>query len=153
MNCSAAILLLALCPLALAQTPQLHSGSTVFIEPMGGYETYLAAAILKKHVPLVVVYDKDKANYIIRSSINRTDPGQPGVVVNTNPSGSHNAYIDSVLAAKAAIIREGSITVIDGRSSQMVFAYSSRPRDFKGIAEDCAKHMKEFIEKGEEPKK
>jgi hypothetical protein len=31
---------------------------------MGGYETYLAAAFTKKHVPLIVVADKDKAEYI-----------------------------------------------------------------------------------------
>jgi hypothetical protein len=27
---------------------------------MGGYETYLAAAFTKKHVPLIAVADKDK---------------------------------------------------------------------------------------------
>jgi hypothetical protein len=153
MNRSVALVLLALAPLALAQAPQLHSGSTVFIEPMGGYETYLAAALLKKHVPLIVVYDKEKASYIIRSTISRTEPNQPAVVVNNNSQASHNTYIDAVLAAKAASIREGSIAVIDEHSSQMVFAYSARPRDLKGIAEDCAQHMKEFIEKGEKPKK
>jgi hypothetical protein len=41
---------------------QIHSGSTVYIEPMNGYETYLAAAIGKKQVPLILVADKNKAD-------------------------------------------------------------------------------------------
>jgi len=45
--------------------------STVYIEPMGGYETYLAAAMVKMHVPLVVMVDKAKAEYIIQSTVSR----------------------------------------------------------------------------------
>jgi hypothetical protein len=44
MNRVLAIVLLTFSAIALAQAPQLKSGSTVYIEPMGGYETYLAAA-------------------------------------------------------------------------------------------------------------
>jgi hypothetical protein len=62
-----AFLALATCSVCLAQAPQIKSGSSVYIEPMGGYETYLAAAIVKKQVPLSVVADKDKADYIITS--------------------------------------------------------------------------------------
>jgi hypothetical protein len=35
---------------------------------MNGYETYLAAAIFKKHVPVIVVGDKDKADHVVTSS-------------------------------------------------------------------------------------
>ena len=50
---------------------------------MGGYKTYLAAAFTKKHVPLIVVADKDKSKYIITSTIAHKDlsGGQPAVVV------------------------------------------------------------------------
>ena len=50
---------------AQAQTPLLRSGSTVFIEPMEGYEVFLAAAFQKRHVPIVVVTDKPKAQFVI----------------------------------------------------------------------------------------
>jgi hypothetical protein len=76
-----AFVLLAFSTLAFTQAPQIKSGSTVYIEPgnigtkgqdtrnmvEGGFESYLSAAIIKKGVPLVVVADRDKAEYIIRS--------------------------------------------------------------------------------------
>jgi hypothetical protein len=50
-----------------------------------------------------------------------------------------------------------SISVIDPHSSQIVFASSAAKggttdQETK-TAEDCAKHLKEFIEKSEKPKK
>ena len=86
MNRFLAILLLACSAICFAQAPQIKSGSTVFIEPMGGYETYLAAALLKKSVPLIVVLDKDKATYVIHSTINYIQPNQtqPRIVINNS---------------------------------------------------------------------
>lgn len=40
MNRTLALLLFTISSIAFAQAPQLKSGSTVYIEPMGGYETY-----------------------------------------------------------------------------------------------------------------
>ena len=76
-----ASLLLACSAVCLAQAPQFNSGTTVYIEPMGGYETYLAAALAKKHVPLIIVTDKSKADYFISSSVSHHTPSQPAVVV------------------------------------------------------------------------
>jgi len=115
----------------------------VYIEPMSGYETYLAAAMVKQHVPLVVVTDKDKADYIIRSTVTQTDSSQPAVVVN-NGAGHGYGYPLPPLA-------NSSVAVIDARSSNVVFAYSADRGGLKGTAETCAKHLKEFIEK--KPKK
>jgi hypothetical protein len=39
----------------------IPAGSTVFIEPMKGFETYLIAALQKKKVPLVVVSSEENA--------------------------------------------------------------------------------------------
>jgi hypothetical protein len=162
MNRVPAIVLLTFSAIALAQTPQLKSGSTIYIEPMDGYETYLAAAIVKKHVPLVVVADKDKADYIVRSTVNHTTPSQPAVVVSnlnvnnsnvTTRSSSGGGY-GAALAALGST--STSIAVVDPRSSQVVFAYAAGKagaNQLQRTAEDCAKHMKEFIEKSEKPKK
>jgi hypothetical protein len=162
MNRVLAIVLLTFSAIALAQAPQLKSGSTIYIEPMDGYETYLAAAIVKKHVPLVVVADKDKADYIVRSTVNHTTPSQPAVVVSnlnvnnsnvTTRSSSGGGY-GAALAALGST--STSIAVVDPRSSQVVFAYAAGKagaNQLQRTAEDCAKHMKEFIEKSEKPKK
>jgi hypothetical protein len=41
---------------------------TVYIEPQQGFETYLAAAISKKNVPVDVVTDQTKANYVLKAA-------------------------------------------------------------------------------------
>ena len=96
MNRVLAIVLLTFSAIALAQAPQLKSGSTIYIGPMDGYETYLAAAIVKKHVPLVVVADKDKADYIVRSTVNHTTPNQPAVVVSNSNVNNNNVNNSNV---------------------------------------------------------
>lgn len=74
--------LLAFCLLlgsqsVLAQPAAHHvkTGSKVYIEPMDGFETYLAAAILKKQVPLAVVSDKGLADYVIAGGSNTEKAG------------------------------------------------------------------------------
>lgn len=167
MNRVLAIVLLTFSAIALAQAPQLKSGSTIYIEPMDGYETYLAAAIVKKHVPLVVVADKDKADYIVRSTVNHTTPSQPVVVVSNSNVNNNNVNNSNVTtrsssgggygAALAALgSTSTSIAIVDPHSSQVVFAYAAGKagaNQLQRTAEDCAKHMKEFIEKSEKTKK
>jgi hypothetical protein len=132
---------------------------------MGGYETYLAAAITKKRVPLILVADSDKADYIIRSTVSHSRPTQPAVVVNNtnnvNNSGNdafNNGFNQGAARAAAARAARGatsaSISVIDAHSSQIVFAYAvgkaGNTNQIQSAAEASAKHLKEFIEK---PKK
>jgi hypothetical protein len=139
----------------LAQAPQIKSGATVYIEPMRGYETYLTAAFTKKHVPLIVVADRSKADYIITSTVNHRTPSQPAVVVNNNVNGNNDAYDRGVQRETARQAARGatsaSISVIDAQSSQIVFAYAvgkaSNTNQIQSTAEACAKHLKEFIEK------
>jgi hypothetical protein len=41
---------------------------TVYIEPQQGFETYLAAAVGKKAVPIDVVTDPSRANYVLKAA-------------------------------------------------------------------------------------
>ncbi|MGC2198136.1 MAG: hypothetical protein WA628_25925, partial [Terriglobales bacterium] len=42
----------------------LPTGARIYVAPMpGGFETYVVAGIEKKKVPVVVVTDRDKADY------------------------------------------------------------------------------------------
>ncbi len=164
MNRFFASLLLLLSSIAFAQGPQIKSGATVYIEPMGGYETYLAAAIAKKNVPLIVVADKEKAEYFITSSVSEKAPVQPGVVINNSLNNVNNGSNNTQNAgSRGGYPRPGSfgrtsasISVIDSHSSQIVFAYSvgksANTNQLQSAAEACAKHLKEFIEKSEKPK-
>jgi hypothetical protein len=123
---------------------------------MDGYETYLTAAIVKKQVPLVVVADKGKADYIITSTVNHRTPNQPAVVVNNNVNnGGNDAFQNGMQMAAARRAARGatsaSISVIENSSSQIVFAYSvgktGNTNQIQSAAEACAKHLKQFIEK------
>ena len=170
MNRFLAFLSLALCSVCFAQAPQLKSGSTVYLAPMDGYETAMAAAFVKKHVPLIVVADKDKADYIIQSAVAHEVPSTPQVVVNSSNvnntvvnsrnvnNGSNDTWEQSKeraaarAAARAALgSTSANISMIDVHSSQVVFAYSvdkhGTTHQSQSAAEACAKHLKEFIEK------
>jgi hypothetical protein len=169
MNRALALVLLGISVVASAQAPQIKSGATVYIEPMGGYETYLAAAIAKKKVPLIVVADKSKADYLITSSVSHHTPSQPAVVVNnsnvnnttvnssgvTNNNGGNDAFERGFEMAQARQAARGStsasISIIDAHSSQIVFAYAvgkaGNTNQIQSTAEACAKHVKAFIDK------
>ena len=169
MNRVSAFLLLACCATCFAQVPQIKSGATVYIEPMDGYETYLAAAISQKKVPLIVVADKSKADYLITSSVSHHTPSQPAVVVHnsnvnnttvnstgvTNNNSGNDAFENGFERAAARQAARGStsasISVIDAHSSQIVFAYAvgkaGSTNQIQSAAEACAKHLKQFIEK------
>jgi len=41
---------------------------SVYIEPQQGFDTYLAAAISKKNVPVDVVTDETRANFLLRAA-------------------------------------------------------------------------------------
>jgi hypothetical protein len=160
MNRMVAVTLLAFSASMFAQVPQLKSGSTIFIEPMDGYETYLAAAIAKKQVPLIVVADKDKADYVIRSTVSQRASTAPAVVVNNTTNVNSSGYPGSGFPRAGYGASQGStsasISIIDVHSSQIVFAYSAGKmgtKQLQNTAEDCAKHLKEFIEKSNKPKK
>lgn len=160
MNRMLICVLLAFSTIGIAQAPQLKSGSTIFIEPMDGYETYLAAAITKKQVPLIVVTDKAKAGYIITSTVSQHAPSQPAVVVNNTTNVNSGGYPGSGFprAGTATLgSANASISVVDVHSSQVIFAYSVGKRgntnQLQSTAEACAKHLKEFIEKAEKPTK
>lgn len=166
MNRIFASILLTFSAIAFAQAPQIKSGATVYIEPMDGYETYLAAAIAKKHTPLIVVTDKTKADFIITSTVLHKDQSHAAVSVsNTINNGTNETPFERGMeqgqanaAARRALlgITNTSISVIDPKSSQIVFAYSAgsgSAKQLQSTAEDCAKHLKASIEKFEKPKK
>src|SRR5262249_5553651 len=47
---------------------RIPSGSRVYVAPMGGFENYVVAGIVKKKVPVVIVAERDKAEYEIKGS-------------------------------------------------------------------------------------
>ncbi len=133
------VALAMLCSLAvLAQSSKtqgkIPANSKVFVAPMGGFEDDLKAAIQSKKVPVVLVTDKDQADYEI-----------------TGTSDTEKAS-----AAKKAIMldwhsnEQASITVTDHKTGEVIFAYSVNKKSSvhgkRSTAEACAKHLKDEIQ-------
>jgi len=102
----------------------------------------LAAAILKKQVPVTVVTDKSKAKWTIQS-------------VSAQKEDSTGTKVTKILAFGAfagSFTRfSGTIQVVDNESSAVIYAYSVKKSNFQSAAEAFAKHFKgDYLEKSDE---
>jgi hypothetical protein len=115
---------------------------TVFIEPQQGFETYLAAAVSKKNVPVDVVTDQTKATYVLRAA---------PVEVKAESTGGKIARC--LFAYCAGIEDKGNVSVqlIEANSTKTLWAYSVNKqrgggKNSQSMAEAVAKHLKDYVE-------
>ena len=113
--------------------------SRVYLAPMDGFETYLAAAMRKKEVPLLMVTDRDQADFEITGIHDVKDAGWAKTIfVSPNPSAS------------------ASIQVVNLKTKVIVYADSSHRttanRGERSTAEKLAKYLKKKIEDDEKRK-
>ena len=136
---AASLMALCLTICGAAQTPSapnskaIPAGSRVYIAPMDGFETFLKDALEKKKVPLVVVEDKDKADFEITGASNTQKA----------------STAKKILKLSWHSREEASINVANIKTGEMVFAYSAHKENSahgkKSSAEACAKHLKEKV--------
>jgi hypothetical protein len=137
-------------------TAPIPAGARVVIAPMGGFETYFAAAVREKRVPVVLTLDKDRAQFFVVS----TNAEWRGFVYGSGASWNNSGGTSGASASSTRGL-EASIMIIDAKTKDVVWAYevhkSSHGSLFFGtlgargqqsIAEACAKHLKVYIEKG-----
>jgi hypothetical protein len=131
------ILSLSLVGAAYAQNSiavNLPAGSRVFIEPMNGFENYLAAALQKKKVQVTLVADRSAADFVITGSSQHEKAGWAKVAF------QHDIHSDD----------QASISVVNTKTSAIVFAYSVNKKNTwhgdQTTAEACAKHLQAHIE-------
>ncbi len=115
---------------------------SVYIEPQQGFETYLAAAISKKAVPVDVVTDQTRANYVLKAA---------PVEIKSESTGGKIARC--MFAYCAGIEDKGNVSVqfIDASSTKVLWAYSvakqkGGSKNSQSMAEAVAKHLKDFVE-------
>jgi hypothetical protein len=116
-------------------TKAIERSSRIYISPIeGGFDTFLAAAIIKKQVPVVVVMDRAKADYEITG------------IANTEKAGWAKMLFMGVDNSNDM----ASIKVVYLKSDEVVYGYSVRKgnsaRGKQSAAEACAKHLKQKIE-------
>jgi hypothetical protein len=111
------------------------AGSKIWIDgsKTDGFDTFLTAAITKKKVPVVVVADREQADFEITAA-SETERTSWAKVIFLNQTGSKE---------------EASMKVVNRKTSAVVFAYSVHKRNSyhgkQSSAEACAKHLKEVI--------
>lgn len=133
------VVILLLCSVAsLAQLVR----PAVYIEAKDGFDTYVAAAISKKNVPVDVVADQAKATYILRAA---------PVEIKTESTGGKIARC--LFAYCAGIEDKGNVSVqlIETSSTKVMWAYSvnkqkAGSKNQQSMAEAVAKHLKEYVE-------
>ena len=118
-----------------AKIPQ---GSRFFIGAIeGGYDIYLAAAIHKKKVPIIIVTDRTKADFELSGVTESEKAGWAKTIFMGNTNTNEQA----------------SIKVVNLKTGTVVFGYnvnkSSSARGKQSSSESCAKHLKEKIESGQ----
>lgn len=114
----------------------LRPGAKVFMNAMpDGFDAFLKSAFTKKKVPLVVVENKDDAEFEIKGASETQKAGAAKKIMMLN---WHSA-------------EQASITVANLGSGEVVFAYTvnkkSSAHGKQSTAEACAKHLKEEVEK------
>ena len=92
----------------------------------------LAAAILKKEVPVLVVTDRSKAQWTIKS-VSSQKEDTTGTKVAKLAFGFGGGFTKF----------EGTIQVVDNESSGVLYAYNVKKGNFQSAAEAFAKHFKE----------
>lgn len=116
----------------------IPANSSIYIEPMNGYGNYLAAAFEKKHVPLLIVNNEKKADFVVSGVSTHHKAGWAKIV-----------FMGNVHSNDAA-----SITITNQKSGVVAFAYAVNKKNswhgLQSAAEACAKHLKNYMEKNKE---
>jgi PEGA domain-containing protein len=110
--------------------------TNVYINGMGGFGSYLAAAFRVKEVPVVVVADRRQADFEVM-----------GTAESKEPDVAHSLLNQSGSSERA------SVNMVNLKTGEVVFAYAY-DRSYalfgrKSAAESCAKHLRTAILKGE----
>ena len=118
-----------------------HAGVKIYLAPQGGFETYIAAAFTKKHVPVTIVGDPDQADYVLESA---------PVEHKTESTGSKVARCLFLYCAGIEGVESASVRLIEQKTKVTVWSYTVNKghQRQQSLAEAIAKHLdNEFINK------
>lgn len=124
---------------ALRAETSFGSAPRIYIPAQGGFESYLSAAIVKKHVPAVVTQVKDDAKFILTSA----------VIAKEESTGSKVARCLFMYCAGAEGIQTATVQLVDAKTQEIAWAYNVRKgsaKAYQSTAEAVAKHLKKFLE-------
>lgn len=132
---------LATIVLALAIAPGLFgidkidvpAGASVYVGSMNGFGTYIMAALASKRVPLVIVTEREKADFEITGESDSEKPG----------------WARTIFLGQGRTNEQASINVVNRKTGTVSFAYAvnkiNSVRGKQSAAEACAKHLKQAM--------
>src|SRR5579862_4794120 len=112
--------------------------TTIFIQATQGFDTSLAAAMVKKQVPATVVAEEDKAEYTLKAApVDSKDESGAGKVARC-------LFLDCIGMNGNS---EVSVQLVRNKDSAIVWAYQVRkgnsgPVGVQSLSEAIAKHLK-----------
>jgi hypothetical protein len=109
-------------PSAASVPGRIEAGARIVIAPMGGFETYFAAAVREKKVPIALTVDRSSAQYFIVSTNTEWQGFVYGAAgsANWNRGGGSASYGASASSTRGL---EASIMLIDAKTKDIVWAY------------------------------
>ena len=112
----------------------------VYIEPQGGFEAYISAAIFKKNVPVSITKDRQDATWVLKSGTIETQEEKSGLGKLARCAYAFCFGIDGLQTV--------SVELSDPAGSHIDWAYSVRKvgtANYQSSAEAIAKHLKNFL--------
>ncbi len=117
----------------------LGASPRIYIQPQDGFESYLAAAIVKKHVPAVVTQNKDEAQFLLTSAVQSKEES----------TGSKVARCLFLYCAGMEGSQTATVQLVNSKTQEVAWAYNVRKgsaRAYQSTSEAVAKHLKQFLE-------
>jgi hypothetical protein len=111
----------------------------IYIPPQEGFESYISAAIVKKHVPAVVTQDKEEAQFVLTSAVD----------AKRESTGSIVARCLFLYCAGAAGTQTATVQLVNAKTHEVAWAYNVQKASaaaYQSSAEAIAKHLKKFLE-------
>jgi hypothetical protein len=117
---------------------QLPAGAKVYVHPMDGFETYIASAFQKKKVPVVLVADREHADFEMKGNSERDKAGWSKRIFGSGR--------DAVRASiQISNVKTG--VIVCAIASDKSDAWSGMKSAAEHIAKNVAKKIKEDAEK------
>ena len=121
-------------PDTLVSEERIPSGAKIYVAPMvSGFDNYVVAGLQQKKVPVIVVADRNKAEFEI-TGVSETDKAGWAKML----------FLGSQQTSETA-----SVKMVNLKTGTVVFAYSvhkgNSVRGKQSAGEACAKHIKQKI--------
>lgn len=145
---------------AQPQAQRIGGSPRIFVQPQNGFESFVSAAIVKKHVPAVVTQNRDQAQFVLvvlTSAVDSKDVSTlatvaavlHGISTTQEQQDAHNESV-ARQGAQRPTATIATAQLVDPKTQVVAWAYSVRKASagaYQSTAEAIAKHLKEFLEK------